>query len=723
MSSLTFWCRPRLWPARILNGIAVALGIGLIQGAGGLLAGPMVALAMSGGAVCTSLPDVPNAPHRTWRRVLPAALLVSLVTLGTSLWRADAWRMSLLIAAVTALTQMSLAWGPRAGALAFAGTLSMVFALAGPAPVSAQAALVHALWTLAGALLYAGWAQLCSHLLRRHWRELALAQAMRAVAARLRSRAQRIATLAPADGALLRQSIRDDMTLAETLHAARDLVFAAGPSPQGRRLTDLMLQLVELRDLLLASRLDLEQLGDDAAAAAWRQALASAFAPSAEALERLADALSGAGALPRLDAAGLRHQLLQALAAVPVAADDSRRPLVQAVGDRLAHLIDDVAAMIERAGGPDRPARLSREQLQLFVSPEGWPLAALRPHLSVDSPVLRHAVRAALACTVAWALAQALPWSTHPYWLLLSVAVVLRGSLEQTLARRNQRLLGTVAGCLLAAGLMALHQPQWLPWIFLAAVGTAHAHVNERYLVTATAATLMALLQPVMLEPGSHPAIGERLADTAIGAALAWAACFVLPSWERHTLHRQVAAVLQALAAHARQVILEQPDAAQRLRQRQSRARAYAALGQLAAATQRSRAEPRWARLPEAPAEALLSHGYTLMSLLGTVLQTLDRRPGQLDAARIGPALQAMAASCERCLQPDDPGVGAAAPQGRPAALPGVAIWPTQEVQADLTPWIERRLRLCTAEAEALGTAARRLLDTLAESSRPPPMA
>ncbi|NRT54765.1 FUSC family protein [Sphaerotilus uruguayifluvii] len=708
MSFLSSWRDPRRWPARALNGAAVALGVGLIQLAGGLLGGPAVALAMSGGAVCTSLPDVPNAPQRTWRRMLPAALLVSAVTLATTLWRADAWTMALLVAGVTLLTQMTLAWGPRAGALAFSGTLSLVFALAGPVPADPGAALHHAGWTLAGALAYAGWAQLCSHLLRRRWRELATAQALRAVAARLRSRAQRIAQSEPADEALLQASIRDDVTLAETLQAARDLVFAARPSAHSRRLTDLVLQLIELRDLLLASRLDLAQIGHDAPAAAWRAALAAALRPAADALEQLADAVGRPGVRPRFEAAALRARLLRTLAAVPVAADDPRRPLVQTVGARMAHLLEEVESMVERAGGPDRPARLAPQALQLFVSPEGWPLAALRPHLRLDSPVLRHALRATLACTGAWLLAQVLPWRTHPYWLLLSVAVVLRGNLEQTLARRNQRLLGTVLGCLLTAALMALDRPHWLPWIFLVAVGTAHANVIDRYLVTATAATLMALLQPLMVQPGSHPALAERLADTAIGALLAWAACFVLPSWERRTLRRQTAAVLQALADHARQISEVGADAAAQLRQRQSRARAYAVLGALAASAQRARAEPRWARVPEAPFEALLSHGYTLMALLGTVQQTLHRRSAQLDAGRIAPALQAMVAQCRQTLQPD----GSTDPAASAAPLSGdaAAIWPAQDAQADLTPWFERRLRLCTAEAQALGDAARQLL-------------
>jgi uncharacterized membrane protein YccC len=387
--------------------------------------------------------------------------------------------------------------------------------------------------------------------------------------------------------------------------------------------------------------------------------------------------------------------------------------------------------MLARAAAPDRPARMDPAALRHFVSPEGWPLAALAPHLTLASPVLRHALRAALATTTAWLLAQVLPWAAHPYWLVLSVAVVLRGNLEQTLARRNQRLAGTVLGCVLAAGLMALHQPAWLPFIFLAAVGTAHAYVNHRYLVTATAATLMALLQPVMLMPGSHPAVGERLADTAIGAVLAWAACYVLPSWERRTLHRHLDRLVQALGRHAQAVTAWPTDAAAQLAQRQGRALAYAALGDLAAAAQRGRAEPRWTRLPPALFEAVLSHGYTLMALLGTVQHTLARQSDRVEVDTARPALAMAAERCALALATPTtpttpPGASAepAPPRGPAtvdsptAPLPDLSQavlddesgpWPVRDGTAALTPWLLRRLRLCATEAQALGTAVDRL--------------
>ena len=54
-----------------------------------------------------------------------------------------------------------------------------------------------------------------------------------------------------------------------------------------------------------------------------------------------------------------------------------------------------------------------------------------------------------------YVIATLLPWGSHDYWVLLTIVVVLRGSLAQTLERRNARVGGTLLGCVLASALLA----------------------------------------------------------------------------------------------------------------------------------------------------------------------------------------------------------------------------------------------------------------------------
>jgi uncharacterized membrane protein YccC len=685
-----------------LNGLSVALGVAATHVGVGLAFGETAGLAAVGGAVCASLTDVPNPPQRVFKRVLPAALAAGVVTLFVGLTHASLAATVALVAVVGFLSLMTLAWGLRAGPLSFAPVLALVFAMAWDRTAGSTSPWLHAAWVAVGGCAYALWARGAAVVLRHRLRELALVQALRATEQRVRSRAERIAGAVGGEQARIRVSIADDVVLADALQAARDQVFAARPSPRSRRQTDLVLGLIELRDLLLASRLDTELLGQDFPGRQWRSALADTLRQLAVALAGLADAIAFDTQLPEVSVEAWRAALAARLADVSAPPGDSRSHLVSALQSRLGHMMDDVAAMVARQASRDDVASAwTPEKLAPFVSPEGWPLTALKAHLNLQSNVMRHALRSALALSFAYWLGAMLPWAAHPFWLMLSVAVVLRGNLEQTLSRRNERIIGTVQGCLLV---MLLAHVEWVPAlsvIFIAAVGTAHAYVNRRYRVAATAATLMALLQPLMLDPSSHPFIGERLADTVIGAGLAWLFSFVLPSWERTAVPRLAEQLRGALAKHAGNMLQWRPSADAQLAQRVSRQQAYTALAALAAAAQRTRVEPESVRLPEAEIESALSHGYRLMALLGAVQHQVQRRTDRLDESRAQAALPLARTACVDVLN------GAPMTGTDPADTPDgdAGAWPEHLGQQDLTPWLLRRLRLCRLEAREFVTA------------------
>src|SRR5476649_666184 len=98
-------------PAHVLNGLAVALGISLIQITLALTAGKLAALAAATGAICASLADLPIAPARTWRRVGMGALVGWASGLLVSLLRASGVAMGFTIIALSFCSTMALAWG------------------------------------------------------------------------------------------------------------------------------------------------------------------------------------------------------------------------------------------------------------------------------------------------------------------------------------------------------------------------------------------------------------------------------------------------------------------------------------------------------------------------------------------------------------------------------------------------------------------------------------
>jgi hypothetical protein len=102
-----------------------------------------------------------------------------------------------------------------------------------------------------------------------------------------------------------------------------------------------------------------------------------------------------------------------------------------------------------------------------------------------------------------------------------------------------------------------------------AAQGIAHAFALQRYLVTAVAATVLALVQAHQLAPELSPVfeVAERVLDTLIGVSIAWIFSYVLPSWERTQIGALVARTLAAQEKHAQLALaLAQPQAGESIR-------------------------------------------------------------------------------------------------------------------------------------------------------------
>ena len=690
----------RRLPSYALNGITVALGIGCIQLAIGALAGSHAAQLALSGAVCASLADVPNTVSRTHYRVSAAALLSLIAAMVAAALKPHPVALGFAVAAVAFVAMMTMAWGARAGPVSFAPILSMVFAIA--IPSSAEPPWpVLALWNATGGLAYLAWSHVAGRLLQRRYRRLALCDTLGAAATLLRARAELlVAKQSEADAAPAMQTwIKGETAMAERLQTARDFVFVARNTRSARRDIAILLHAIDLRDILLASRLDLDRLGSDAGGRWILQQVADALRDIGAGLEAAALALRDGVEPSPLAPPPLDDRAL--LAQAPIAIGDARARLLPAVADRLGKLRHEVTHIHALLHGEQEQSPLTRAELRRFVAPEGWPLKTLKSQLAWQSPVFRHAIRCALALGCAYFIALLSPWSSHPHWLVLSVAVVLRGNLEQTLARRNARVLGTLLGCAAVVLLARTQSALWLGLIFLASVGIAHAFVLQRYWLTASAATVMALLQSHMVNPAGGFAVAERVADTLLGALIAWAFSYVLPSWERRHLPQALARVLKDLGDYADHALsLSSVD---ELEQRLARRRAYESLSALAAALQRSAAEPKAVQVPVKQVAALVDHGQRLMAHLSLVRMTLTHRSANLDTAV---ATQALADAHAALAETLDLGKSVSAADTARTDPEDLSLLPKESPARDILPWLQRRLRVLVHDAQQVRAAA-----------------
>ncbi|RYZ09875.1 MAG: hypothetical protein EOO73_03060 [Myxococcales bacterium] len=695
-------------PAYVLNGIVVAVGIALCQLVLGLVASSWFAQAASIGAVLASLPHLTGRALPTFRRTLTGGLLASLATLVVLSVASYPALRGLVVAQLAFVALLGGAFGPRAGPLTFSVIIGIVFSLARPPGASAPVAFASA----CGVLLYSAWAFVSAKLLERRYRVLAVATAVEAAGSLLQARARVLLAAHPEESPDETEArfdqLSDEVQLAQALQAARDLVYPALPSAAASVQASTLARLSELREIVLTSRLDLDLLGDDSAARFTRARLAVA-------LRRLGVALHEVGAAQRegraTSVAGhdWSAELPDLQEALPLLEGDERARLLPLVARRLRYLTEEVDAIRGLQLGAVERHSLSPEELsQTTVVEDTWPLSALAQHLTLRSPVLRHAVRSALALTTVYYVAYALPWATKPYWMLLSVAVVLRGTLDDTLSRRNARVLGTAIGCVAVAVVLPLVGDPALKVAFVIAVGAAHAFVNVRYLLTAIAGTVMALLQAHFASPQLGFLVAERLLDTVIGALFAWAFSYVLPSWERRTLPAAIERVLEALSRYGTcSLTLDAARAEQRL----ARQAAYDALAVVSAGLRRSAAEPKRVRPPVRELVSALDHAQRLMAHLSSVRSLLTRRRASLPPAETSAALvRARQLISERLAA--DPVLDDA----RPPSLSSFHL-PGMPVEQEPLPWLERRLDASLHDARLAGASARAALEQLKPST------
>lgn len=709
----------------VTNGASAAVGLLLVSSGVQLWLGEFAASAASVGAVVCIPPDQTSRRRGKPLQLLPAALVGLPLFYGVQALHAAPLRLGLLLLAATFVAFLAGAWGKRGLPISMSIMFAVVFSMAVPLDEQGQNALASSAWFALGAALYLLYATLANAVLNGRYRVQVLADTLLALADAMRTQARQFAP-SPADGGddarepPLGRLLRQQAALADQLQTARDILLESPRTPRRQRLAAMLLAALEMRDHLLACGLDLDALGRHPGHAALLHALRDVLDALAGAVERAADALL-LGRRP--DAFRSRRRDLEALPwgddAPPASGDGAASPTVLARGlaARLGHLDGEAARLVALARGEVEPDLSAvRTAWQMFMSPTAWswrPFAAL---WHWQAPPLRHAIRASLAVGTAYAASLALPWGSHDYWILLTIAVVLRGSLAQTLERRNARVAGTLLGCVLAGALLAAHAP---PVVLLLALtvaqALAHAFAVRRYLVTAVAATVLGLVQAHLLGAGASPAFAlvERVADTLLGVAIAWAFSYVLPSWERGQLPALVARALAAQARHGRialgaeqlRAVDDEPELAWRLARRD----AHESLSALVQAAQRALAEPRAVRPPLEPLERLLAHCHQLLAQLAAVKTMLRLNRDRLDLAAIRAPLARTGEAIEAALTADHrQGVArrrpAEASSSSESALP-------DPFDSDLGPWLLRRLDLAAGIAARLRDEADRVLE------------
>ncbi|MGW1977041.1 FUSC family protein [Streptomyces sp. NPDC001889] len=529
---------PVPWAAVLRAGVALSVPL-----AAGIAAGrPEYGALVSMGALNGVISDTADAYRmRILNIAVPQLFGAVGVTLGTLAY-GQGWL------AVVVLTLVALASGMVSSIGAVASVSGLVLLL--NAVVGAGLPLPEPLWMPALLLTLGGLFVLVLTLLG--WPLRGRTPERAAVAAAYRGVAELLAAAGTAAYPERRQAVTD------ALNTAYDLILALRTREHGRRgpLVRLLAQLNVLIPLL------------EAAAAAHLYGRASRSPAVAAAVRALADAVtdSGGGGGP-VDLSGL---------------PEPEGPADRAVDAALRH----AAAVVHR---PDPDLSPGEDSLGRPAGPAARFRTTARAVLFSEAS-WRYGARLALCIGLAQALVS-LVEVPRSYWVALTVTFVLKPDFGSVFSRAVLRALGTAAGLLVAAPVLAAVPRGWwdVPVMMLLA-GLIPWFSAKGYAFQTAAITPVILLLSDTLNHEGFDLVLPRLLDSLLGCAIALIAGYLLWPESWHTrIGDRLAAAVDEIAGYV--ACAFDPDA-DRGEQVRGRRRIYRELSAVRSEFQRALTEP-----------------------------------------------------------------------------------------------------------------------------------
>jgi uncharacterized membrane protein YccC len=538
----------------IVNGLSVGVGVIVVALAASAIFGFAAGQPATLGAISASISDLP-APWREKARTMGFGFALALLsTAATQISLPWPFAALITIGAISFAAGLVTGLGRWAVAVAMQTVIPMVFILGFPRETFPAAVRIEALFAAGGAA-YIAFALIATVFTDASARRLVASESIHEFSIYLRTVAGIFdpdRNLEAAYGAAIRQQA----ALAEQLQSARALLLdRTGDQGERMRLAATIGVLLDAFDALVAAQCDVALIRQTPAARLLLQRIDEALRIGSADLEHLSLELltTAHPALPpdhELAIDALKRELLRLEAGKEMNPD--ARSALETATRRLVLALGHVRRL-ERTLSSDETARgvIGDVDLAAFIPKRTYSLGPLAAHFSLDSPVLRFSVRLALAMMAGALIAQSLGDERHGNWVLLTIAVVMRAGYGLTRQRRDARVVGTLIGCVLAAGLVAYLPAGALVAVQGLALAVTHSFARLNYRIASVGASVTALVSLHLVQPWLPAPILARLADTLIGAAIAHLFNYLWPRWESSEAPRLVSGLKARLAAFA----------------------------------------------------------------------------------------------------------------------------------------------------------------------------
>ena len=185
-------------------------------------------------------------------------------------------------------------------------------------------------------------------------------------------------------------------------------------------------------------------------------------------------------------------------------------------------------------GNPDLTSDefVPTDDLKRFVNTQDYNPKLILRNLSFRSTIFKHSLRLAITVMLGYGVGLYFDLQ-NPYWIILTIIIIMRPSYGLTKTRSKDRVIGTLIGAVIASGLVIFISNTYVYGALgVLSLVIAFSMLQKNYKAAATFVTLSVIFIYAILEPNIVKVIQFRVIDTIIGAILSYVAMRLLfPAW------------------------------------------------------------------------------------------------------------------------------------------------------------------------------------------------
>ncbi|HLV14207.1 MAG TPA: FUSC family membrane protein [Xanthomarina sp.] len=272
---------------------------------------------------------------------------------------------------------------------------------------------------------------------------------------------------------------------------------------------------------------------------------------------------------------------------------------------------------------------IDARELKRFIVAQDYDPKLLVRNLSLQSNIFKHSLRLAVTLMIGYVIGTVFAFQ-NPYWILLTIIVIMRPSYGLTKTRSKDRIIGTLIGGVIATGVVFLIQnPIAYGVLGVLSLVVAFSMVQRNYKASATFITLSVVFIYAILQPDVLSVIQYRIIDTVLGAGLSFFAMLWLwPAWSFSEINENIETSVEANRGFLNQIIkLYQDKGHVTTSYKVSRKKAFLETSNLNSAFQRMAQEPKSKQKNLDKIYELVELNHTFLSSLASLSSYIQHNP------------------------------------------------------------------------------------------------